>query len=275
MHFNLHLVSDGSCTTLSHIARSVMNQLPGLMIKKYSWLMINDDISLKKCLDKIDKKPGMVLYMMADHHNREILKSFCHERKIPCIGVLGKVIKAMSNYFGVEVAMPNESNYLDADYYDKVEAIEYTLNHDDGQKYQNLEEADMLLVGVSRTSKSPTCVYLAYNGYKAANIPFVLGHSLPENLFTAQKPLIVGLTIDPEHLLDIRRNRLLSLSHASETDYTNEESVIEECRQARKVFAKYGWPVIDVTKRSIEETSATIIKLYLKRKRKIAKQLMG
>lgn len=272
--FNLHLVSDTSCSTLNHFAKSALSQLPELSAKKYSWLMIKDEVALNKCLDKISKKPGMVLYTIADYGNREKLKSFCRERKIPCIGVLGKVIKAMSSYFGVEAEMPNQSNYLDEDYFDKVEAIEYTLNHDDGQKYHNLEEADMLLVGVSRTSKSPTCVYLAYNGYKAANIPFVLGHELPKNLFTVKKPLIVGLVIDPMHLLEIRKNRLLSLTQLDDTEYTDEEKIIEECKEARRLFIKNGWPVIDVTKRSIEETAANIIKLYIKRQQKIAKDFM-
>ena len=210
---------------------------------------------------------------MADLDLREKLKEFCRKLKIPCIGPLGKFIKEMTRYFDVEAGMSDTKKIMDEDYYDKVEAIEYTLNHDDGQKYQNLEKADIVLVGVSRTSKSPTCVYLAYNGYKAANIPFVLGHKLPESLFELDHPLVVGLTIDPEHLMEIRQNRLLSLNQNDSTEYTDVEKVIEECRDARRVFSKNGWPVIDVTTRSIEETSANIIKLYMKHKRKIAEKL--
>ncbi len=271
--FNLHLVSDTSCTTLNHFAKSAISQIDGLEPKKHMWLMIKDDAALEKCMRAIERKPGVVLYTIFDHHLRDKLKDFCRKLKIPCLGILGKFIKEMCGYFGVKVGATQETNKLDSDYYDKVEAIEYTLNHDDGQKYQNLEEADIVLVGVSRTSKSPTCIYLAYNGYKAANIPFVTGHKLPDILFQLEKPMIVGLTIDPEHLMEIRKHRLLSLNQSDMAAYTDSEKILHECREARKIFSKHGWPVIDVTSRSIEETSATIIKLYIKRKKKMGHNL--
>jgi regulator of PEP synthase PpsR (kinase-PPPase family) len=271
--FNLHLVSDGSCSTLNHFAKAALSQLSELEPKKHMWLMIKDEAALEKCLQSIEKKPGVVLYTIFDPHLRDRLKDFCRKLKVPCIGILGKFIKEMCGYFGVEVGETHETNRLDSDYYDKVEAIEYTLNHDDGQKYQNLEEADIVLVGVSRTSKSPTCVYLAYNGYKAANIPFVSGHNLPDILFKLEKPMVIGLTIDPEHLMEIRKHRLLSLNQSEMTEYTDTEKIIDECREARKIFSRNGWPVIDITSRSIEETSATIIKLYIKRQKKLGYKL--
>ena len=269
--FNLHLVSDGSSATLSHFAKSALSQMPELAAQKHTWLMIKNDVALEKCISSIKKNPGVVLYIISDSELRDKLKAFCLSQQLPCIGILGKFIKEMCGYFGVEAGSYSER--LDEDYYDKVAAIEYTLNHDDGQQNHDLEKADIILVGVSRTSKSPTCIYLAYNGYRAANIPFIYGHQLPESLFHVKEPLVVGLYINPEYLIEIRQNRLLSFDGKIE-NYTDEEQVILECREARKLFTKHNWPVIDITNRSIEETAGNIIKLYLKRKKKLGQNLV-
>jgi regulator of PEP synthase PpsR (kinase-PPPase family) len=178
-------------------------------------------------------------------------------------------VREIAAYMGMEPrAMPGKQHELGEEYFSRMEAINYSLAHDDGQMTRNLDEADIVLVGASRTSKTPTCIYLSYRGYKAANVPIVPGVPLPDELFSLSRAFIVGLTINPDTLVQIRKNRLLSLHESSETDYVDLEYVREEVQEARRLFTKQRWPVIDVTRRSVEETAATILKIYQEHKEK-------
>ena len=199
----------------------------------------------------------------------EELKKECFKLKIPCIPVLSHIIAEFSNYLGMNISHTiGRQHLLDAEYFSRVEAISYTLNHDDGQSTWDLYDADIVIVGVSRTSKSPTSVYLSCRGYKTANIPFVSIETIPTTIYDLKKPLIVGLTINPEKLVQIRQSRLSSLGQESGTDYINIESIKSEISESRKLFAKLNSPVIDVTKRSVEETAAKIIQLFQEKKLK-------
>ena len=216
----------------------------------------------------IDSHPGIVMFTLIDPVLKEILKQACALKGVPCIPVLAPVVAELEKYLGKETRMlnqPGKQHELNEDYFSRVEAINFALAHDDGQGHWDLEDADMVLVGVSRTSKSPTCVYLAYRGFKAANIPFVHGIDLPSELETLKKPLIVGLTISPDRLLQIRKTRLQSLNQDTDTNYVDGELVEKEIMESRKLFTKHKWPVIDVTRRSVEETAATIIQYFQER----------
>jgi regulator of PEP synthase PpsR (kinase-PPPase family) len=195
---------------------------------------------------------------------QKILKDGCREIGVPCIPALRRIIREISSYWGVEAksSVPGSQHELDDDYFARIEALNFALAHDDGQQTDELEEADVVLVGPSRTSKTPTCVYLSYRGVCAANVPFVKGCPLPENLFGLKVPLVVGLILSPERLVQIRRSRLQSLSEERITDYTEIDKVKSEVVEAKKLFAQQKWPVLDVTRSSIEETVAKIINLY-------------
>jgi regulator of PEP synthase PpsR (kinase-PPPase family) len=182
---------------------------------------------------------------------------------VPCIPVLDPVLGALAGYLGAEMnATPGRQYQLDAEYFARIDAMQFTLNHDDGQLLEDVEDADIVVIGVSRTSKTPTCMYLANRGYKCANYPLVPGVPLPAELENLRRPLVVGLTKDPKSLSDIRRARLRFLNHDEESDYAQFEKVREEVASARRLFSRHGWPVVDVTRRSIEEASATIIQLH-------------
>ena len=266
---NLHLISDSSGQTVIYASRSAMAQFKDVEVKEYVWPMVRSQASLERVVNSIKQHPGIILYTFADKNLRDVLKTNCRKLKLPCIAILGKVIKEMSSYLGVGAeAVIGGQHIMGDDYFDKVDAIEFTLRHDDGLGFSGIDDADIILVGASRTSKSPTCVYLAYNGYKAANVPYVHGLELPPILFEVKKPLIVGLTINPNRLVEIRQNRFLSLQQRGNNDYIDREKIITECREAKKIFIENGWPCIDVTRRSIEETSASIIKLYSEKKQR-------
>jgi regulator of PEP synthase PpsR (kinase-PPPase family) len=218
----------------------------------------------------IEAEPGVVLATLMDGAVRALLEEACRQLRVPFIPVLDPVMAALSGYLNVEFgAQPGRQHALDADYFARIDAMHYTLAHDDGQLLTGLEDADVVLVGVSRTSKTPTCMYLANRGVKAANVPLIPGMTLPPELMGLKRPLIVGLTKEPKSLADIRRSRLKFLQQSDETDYADEERVKTEVAEARRLFARQGWPVIDVTRRSIEEASATILQL-LKQRREAA-----
>jgi regulator of PEP synthase PpsR (kinase-PPPase family) len=210
---------------------------------------------------KIIEKPGMVLYTIREEALKNMLSKFCSEIGVPCIPVIDPIINEFKSYFNLEVSS-NKNTRLNGVYFDKVEAINFSLNHDDGQSMETLFEADIILVGASRSSKTPTAVYLAYNGYKIANVPYVLGLPLPEDLILLKNKFIVGLAINPVRLAEIRYNRLIEMQSDLNSDYINIAQVSKECKEVRKIFAENNWPVVDVTAKSIEEISAEIIKLY-------------
>ncbi len=259
---NLHLVSDSTGETLSSISRSVLSHFEGVDSKDFIWPLVRTKSQIKKVNESISKNPGIVLYTILEESLVENLKNHCHKLQIPCIPVLSRIINEFSNYLGLDIShVIGRQHILDGEYFARVEAMNYTINHDDGQSAWDLYYADIIIIGVSRTSKSPTSIYLSCRGYKTANIPFVNIETVPDNIFNLKNPLIVGLTINPEKLLEIRQTRLLSMGQESKTNYIDVEAIKLEVAASRKLFAKLGCPVIDVTKKSVEETAAKIIQL--------------
>ena len=240
-----------------------MSQFQEVESNDFIWPLVRTAAQIDKVKESISQNPGIVLYTILEDELIEDLKNHCYELGIPCIPVLSRIISEFSNYLNLDVSHSiGRQHILDREYFSKVDAINYTINHDDGQSTWDLYEADIILIGVSRTSKSPTSVYLSCRGYKTANVPFVSIETMPDNICDLKKPLIVGLTIKPEQLIQIRHNRLLAMGQDADTDYINIDSVKAEIAESRKLFAKIGCTVIDVTKRSVEETAAKIIQLY-------------
>lgn len=262
--FHLHLVSDSTGETVSSVARAAASQFEGIDPEEHIWSLIRTPAQMDKVLAAIAEKPGMVMYTLVNQALSDKIRQFCHQQNLPCIPVLTRVVMEMCAYLGMEIsAQPGRQHLLNEEYFSRVEAIDFTLAHDDGQAARNLEDADIVVIGVSRTSKSPTCIYLANRGYKAANIPFVKDIPLPEGLFTLTRPLIVGLTIRPDRLREIRQTRLQSIHQGGDhSSYVNEEEILAEITASKRLFQKYCWPVIDVTRRSVEETAATILTLH-------------
>ncbi|MGI4775862.1 MAG: pyruvate, water dikinase regulatory protein [Janthinobacterium lividum] len=268
----IHIVSDSSGQTVKHAARTALAQFAGIETKKYNWLLIRNDILLKEVQNKIKERPGIVLYTISNYELRENLKKFCRDLKIPCISVVGKIVKEISNFLGIGTEDNfTTNNKFDVSYFDKVDAIDYSFRHDDGQLIEELEEADIILIGPSRTSKTPTSIYLAYNGFKTANVPYIHNCVFPEILAKLSKPLIAGLVINPSRLVEIRENRLNLLQINESTDYTDLQIVQVECLQVKRICQLNQWPIIDVSRRSIEETAASIMKFYYDRMKHITK----
>ncbi len=204
----------------------------------------------------------MVIHTIVDGVLRSGLEDGCRKIETPCIAALDPLVATLGRYLGAALSTRVGAQHaLDTEYFHRIEALNYAIGHDDGQGGQNLDSADVVLVGVSRTSKTPTCIYLAHRGVRAANVPLVPGGELPPQVFELKKPLIVGLLVSPDRLIQIRRNRLLSLNESRESPYVDVEAVREETVRARRLFEKHGWPVIDVTRRSVEETAAAVINL--------------
>ena len=259
-HFHLHLVSDSTGETVSSVSRATLAQFEGVHAEEHVWSLVRTKGQMEKIIAGLDSHPGIVMFTLVDAGLRETLRQACAKRALPCIPILSHVVREFSSYLQEEATgAPGTQHELSEDYFTRVDAINFALEHDDGQATWELEQADIVIVGVSRTSKSPTCVYLAYRGFKAANVPFVPHVALPESVEGLKQPLVVGLTIAPERLLDIRRTRLIAMNQSTDTDYVNEDRVREELEDTRKLYRKHGWPVIDVTRRSVEETAALII----------------
>lgn len=270
MKFHLHLVSDATGETIHSMARACMSQFEGVEPIEHNWALIRTHSQIKKIIVAVEESPGVVMFTLVNAELREALLEGCRHLQIPCIAVLDPVIASLGNFLGVKAkGLPGRQHIMDAEYFSRIDAMTFALHHDDGQAVQNLLEADIILAGVSRTSKTPTCIYLANRGIKAANIPIVPGVPVPEELTRLRnkpgEPFVVGLTKDPARLVQVRRNRLQMLSQDSNTDYVDLESVREEVMAARRLCTKYNWPVIDVTRRSIEESAAAITQLYERR----------
>lgn len=263
---HLHLLSDSTGETLENIAKAALAQFDDVDSVVHFRPMIRSEAQIEKVLDDVASNPGLVLYTIVSHEMRRTLERRCRALGLPAVAALDPVTDALSNILGQEAkARPGRQHLLDAAYFARVDAIQFTIAHDDGVNWENWEEADIVLAGVSRTSKTPTSIYLANRGYKTANIPLVPQSPPPSMLYNLKHPLVVGLTTNPDRLIQVRRNRLLSLNQAPETDYVDHERVVEEVAFARRLFADNGWPVIDVTRRSIEETAAAIIGLVTER----------
>ena len=263
--FHLHLVSDATGETINSVARACLAQFDQVEPHEHAWTLIRTSKQLEKVLAGIKGHPGPVLFTMVNEKLRMELVAGCHRLQVPCIPVLDPVIMALTSHLGMQAqGLPGRQHELDAEYFGRIDAMNFALSHDDGQSAQDYDLADVILVGVSRTSKTPTCIYLANRGIKAANVPIVPGCPVPPELLTARRPMVVGLTKDPAQLVQVRRNRLHLLSQAEDTDYVDPEVVRKEVAQARRLCAENNWTVLDVTRRSIEETAASIIQMLSK-----------
>lgn len=270
MQLHLHLVSDATGETIHSVARACMVQFEGVDPVEHNWSLIRTEGQIKKLLAEVERLPGVVMFTLVNEKLREALLEGCRRLQVPCIAVLDPVISSLATFLGVEAGgQPGRQHIMDAEYFGRIDAMTFALHHDDGQSAQDLKEADILLLGVSRTSKTPTCMYLANRGIKAANVPLVPGVALPKEVTELDNgpnsPFIVGLTKDPARLVQVRRNRLQMLSQDANTEYVDLESVRKEVASARKLFSKHSWPVLDVTRRSIEESAAAILQLYERR----------
>lgn len=263
---HLHLLSDSTGETLDMVANACLAQFDEIEAIRHPWPMVRSEGHLDRVLDDVERRPGIVFYTVVNPAIRRALEQKCRRRAIHAVPVLDPVLDALAAVSGQQAkGRAGRQHVLDAPYFARVDAIQFTIAHDDGVGPENWEEADIVLAGVSRTSKTPTSIYLANRGYKVANVPLVPQSPPPPSLFQLKHPLIVGLTTNPERLIQIRRNRLLSLNQAPETDYVDGEAVNAELAFARRMFADKGWPVIDVTRRSIEESALAIVKLYTER----------
>ena len=260
---HLHLLSDSTGETLELIAKAALAQFDDANVRRHFWPMVRSQQHLDRILVDIAESPGLVLFTMVNQETRARLEERCRALGLPAIAALDQVTSALEDLFGQQAkARPGRQHLMDDAYFARVEAIQFTIEHDDGVGWEEWEQADILLAGVSRSSKTPTSIYLANRGYKTANIPVVVESPPPPALFGLKHPLVVGLTTAPERLIQVRRNRLISLNQAPETAYVDQEKVAREVQYARRMFADNGWPVIDVTRRSIEETAAAVINLY-------------
>jgi regulator of PEP synthase PpsR (kinase-PPPase family) len=263
--FHLHLVSDATGTTLLGLARACLAQFDNVEPVQKFWPLVRTQRQLDRVIAKIEENPGPVIFTLVDEKMRARLQQRCEELGIPCVAVLDPIMRSLSTYLGIPArGVPGLQHAMDDAYFQRVSAIEFAMRYDDGKNLEGLQAADVVLVGVSRTSKTPTSVFLARRGIKSANIPLVPGVEVPREKFEIKGPLYVGLTASPDRLVHIRRSRLKADTdnkQFEENTYLDGVKVEDEVRSARKLFAKYGWPVIDVTKRSVEETAAEIMAL--------------
>ena len=264
--FHLHLVSDATGETCITIARAAAAQFQGVDAVEHLWSLVRTESQLRRVLAHVEAEPGVVMFTLVDPQLRTLLHEECGRIDVPCIPLLDTAIAALSGFLGVESGnQPGRQHVIDASYLRRIDAMNYALGHDDGRSPATLREADIVLVGVSRTSKTPTCFYLANRGLKAANVPVVPGCTLPPELMVLKDALVVGLTCHPALLIDVRRSRMRMIGDIGETGYVDPAQVEEEVRQARRLFAQAAWPVIDVSHRSIEETAAAILQLHDRR----------
>ena len=263
--YQIFLISDSTGETLDRIFLSLKAQFKNIDYKVNSYSFTRTENQISKILEIAEKEENsIILYTIVDNNLAKSLANSCNKRRIPCFGVLGSLILNFSKLFNQKASHePSGQHVLDEEYYNRIEAIQYTMNHDDGNLLIDIEKSDIILLGVSRTSKTPTSIYLANKGYKTANIPLINQNSIPKNLKThPQNFCIIGLTTEAERLVDIRKNRINSLKNPKGQDYTNLDKIKKEVEDAKKTFRKYKWPTIDVTRKSVEETAASIIKIY-------------
>jgi [pyruvate, water dikinase]-phosphate phosphotransferase / [pyruvate, water dikinase] kinase len=263
-YFHLHLVSDSTGETLMTVARAAAALYTSISPIEHVFPLVRTQRQLDRVISEIETEPGVVLYTLVDPALDAVLKTACEQLGCPALSVLEPVHNLFQSYLGV-VTTPKAGaqHTLNADYFRRIDALNYTMLHDDGQLTENLEEADVVLVGISRTSKTPTSIYLANRGIKTANVPLVPGVPLPANIAHLKKPLVVGLIATTERIVQIRQNRLLALNaDGKDASYADRFHVTEEITAARRIYDRNEWPVIDVTRRSIEETAAAVLDLY-------------
>ncbi|MCJ2019814.1 MULTISPECIES: pyruvate, water dikinase regulatory protein [unclassified Methylobacterium] len=262
-YFHLHLVSDSTGETLINVGRAAAAQYEGVSAIEHVYPLVRSAAQLDRVISEIRAAPGLVLYTLVGGDLGERLEEVARETGSPCLSVLRPVHDLLRAYLGAETtARPGAQHMLNAEYFKRIDAMNFTLAHDDGNLPEDLEQADVILLGVSRTSKTPTSIYLANRGLKTTNLPLVPGMPLPPAIERARKPLVVGLFASPERIVQIRQNRLSSLNADESSLYVDRSAVADEITMSRRLFVKNRWPTIDVTRRSIEETAAAIVDLY-------------
>ena len=263
--YQIYLISDSTGETLDRIFLALKAQFKNIEYKVHSYSFTRTENQILKILEDAKKNENsVILYTIVDNNLAKYLANVSDKKKIPCFGVLGNLILNFSKILNQKASHePSGQHVLNEEYYDRIEAIQFTMNHDDGNLINDIEKSDIILVGVSRTSKTPTSIYLANKGYKTSNIPLVNENSLPKKLKdNPQLTCVVGLNTEPERLVDLRKNRMNSLKETENTKYINIENIKKEIMDAKKTFQKYRWPSIDVTRKSVEETAASIIKIH-------------
>jgi len=274
--FHLHLVSDSTGETLMTVARAASAQYDDVQSIEHVYPLVRSSRQLDDVIAEIEHAPGIVLYTLVDTELVEHLEQAARQQGVPCVNILSPVFSVFQSYLNVRVTgRAGGQHQLDAEYFDRIEALNFTMLHDDGQIPNDLDEAEVVLLGVSRTSKTPTCIYLANRGIKAANIPIVPDLPLPPQLFRVRKAMVVAVIASVERIQQVRQNRILSLNaggFGNET-YVDRRMIAREIATTRKLCAENGWPVIDVTRRSIEETAAEILSLYRAHKAALVKSI--
>ena len=263
--YQIYLISDSTGETLDRVFLAIKAQFKNIEYDVRSYFFTRTENQIDKILEEAKKnKNTIILYTIVDNGLAKLLANKSSEKKIPCFGVLGNLILSFSKLLNQQAShVPSGQHALNEEYYERIEAIQFTMNHDDGNLVNELEKSDLILLGVSRTSKTPTSIYLANKGFKTSNIPLVNENSIPEILKKNPKmACVVGLTTEAERLVDIRKNRMITLKERENTNYTDIQKIKEEVEEAKKTFAKYKWPTIDVTRKSVEETAASIIKIH-------------
>jgi len=262
--FHLHLISDATGETLINVGRAAAAQYDSAQAREHIYTMVRSEKDIAQVVEDIEASPGIVLYTLIEPDHAAMLEERCRELGVPALSVLDPILSLFQTYLGAKSAQRAGAQHaLDTEYFRRIDALNFTLSHDDGQMSDDLEEADVVILGISRTSKTPTSIYLANRGVKAANIPLVPDVPLPDIIEKMTDAFIVGLIASPDRIVQIRQHRLLSISAESkDTAYIDKHAVAEEIAQTRRLCARRGWPIIDVTRRSIEETAAAILTLY-------------
>jgi regulator of PEP synthase PpsR (kinase-PPPase family) len=263
--YQIYLISDSTGETLDRIFLALKAQFLNIEYKVHSYSFTRTENQILKILEDAEKNlNSIILYTIVDNNLAKYLANVSKDKKIPCFGVLGNLILNFSKILNQKATHePSGQHILNEEYYDRIEAIQFTMNHDDGNLINEIDKSDIILVGVSRTSKTPTSIYLANKGFKTSNIPLVNENSIPEKLKqNPQMRCVVGLSTEPERLVDLRKNRMNSLKETENVKYTDLENIRKEVLDAKKTFQKYRWPLIDVTRKSVEETAASIIKIH-------------
>ncbi len=263
--FHIHLVSDSTGETLEAIANAALAQFKDSNVNRHYWPLMRTPLQMERVVQDMAETPGLVMYTLVNKDIRNALEVNCREMNLPTLSVLDPVINLLGSYLGAKAArQPGLQHIMDAEYFSRIDAVHYTMAHDDGQLADDLSGADIIIVGVSRTSKTPTSMYLANKGLCTANIPFVPNCPLPAGLDNVQNQFVVGLTTSPDRLIQVRENRLRSLNQDGSSDYIDLELVRNEVKLCRRLCSEHDWPVIDVTRRSIEESAVAILNLYQK-----------
>ncbi|TNE65128.1 MAG: kinase/pyrophosphorylase [Alphaproteobacteria bacterium] len=261
--FHLHLVSDSTGETLEAIVSAALVQFEGVNVHKHYWPLVRSSMQMERLMEDIREDPGLIMYTIVNPKIRDALEEGCMAANLPVLSILDPVINLLGSYFGVQASHKSGRQHaMDTHYFERIDALHFTMAHDDGQLVEDVPQADIILVGVSRSSKTPTSIYLANKGYKTLNVPFVPGCPMPPELDANHGKFVVGLTASPDRLVAIRTSRLRSIHESEVADYNDLDHILDEIKECRRYCTQRGWPIIDVTRRSIEETAAAILNRY-------------